>query len=250
MASNNKIDSVENVVRCKDIIKEYTMGTVTFRALNGVNLDVKRGEYVSIMGPSGSGKSTLFNAIGGLDRPSSGSVFINDVDMAQLDAKELAFLRCRTIGYIFQTFNLLKNMTALENVTLPMIFAGLSTDDAIDKGIELLKKVGLGERLHHKPNEMSGGQQQRVACARALANSPSIILADEPTGNLDSKTGKEIIELLRELNEDNNVTIISATHDLKMLDVSDRIVWIRDGVIDRVEDRANLELNVGSMEGE
>ncbi len=226
------------------------MGTVTFRALNGVNLDVKRGEYVSIMGPSGSGKSTLFNAIGGLDRPSSGSVFINDVDMAQLDAKELAFLRCRTIGYIFQTFNLLKNMTALENVTLPMIFAGLSTDDAIDKGIELLKKVGLGERLHHKPNEMSGGQQQRVACARALANSPSIILADEPTGNLDSKTGKEIIELLRELNEDNNVTIISATHDLKMLDVSDRIVWIRDGVIDRVEDRANLELNVGSMEGE
>lgn len=226
------------------------MGTVTFRALNGVNLDVKRGEYVSIMGPSGSGKSTLFNAIGGLDRPSSGSVFINDVDMAQLDAKELAFLRCRTIGYIFQTFNLLKNMTALENVTLPMIFAGLSTDEAIDKGIELLKKVGLGERLHHKPNEMSGGQQQRVACARALANSPSIILADEPTGNLDSKTGKEIIELLRELNEDNNVTIISATHDLKMLDVSDRIVWIRDGVIDRVEDRANLELNVGSMEGE
>ncbi|MHB1460585.1 MAG: ABC transporter ATP-binding protein [Armatimonadota bacterium] len=250
MASNNNIDSVENVVRCKDIIKEYTMGSVTFRALNGVNLDVKRGEYVSIMGPSGSGKSTLFNAIGGLDRPSSGSVFINDVDMAQLDAKELAFLRCRTIGYIFQTFNLLKNMTALENVTLPMIFAGLSTDEAIDKGIELLKKVGLGERLHHKPNEMSGGQQQRVACARALANSPSIILADEPTGNLDSKTGKEIIELLRELNEDNNVTIISATHDLKMLDVSDRIVWIRDGVIDRVEDRANLELNVGSMEGE
>lgn len=243
-------DSVENVVRCKDIIKEYTMGTVTFRALNGVNLDVKRGEYVSIMGPSGSGKSTLFNAIGGLDRPTSGSVFINDVDMAQLDAKELAFLRCRTIGYIFQTFNLLKNMTALENVTLPMIFAGLSTDESIDKGIELLKKVGLGERLHHKPNEMSGGQQQRVACARALANSPSIILADEPTGNLDSKTGKEIIELLRELNEDNNVTIISATHDLKMLDVSDRIVWIRDGKIDRVEDRANLELNVGSMEGE
>ncbi len=250
MSSTNQRDSVENVVRCKDIIKEYTMGTVTFRALNGVNLDIKRGEYVSIMGPSGSGKSTLFNAIGGLDRPTSGSVFINDVDMAQLDAKELAFLRCRTIGYIFQTFNLLKNMTALENVTLPMIFAGLSTDEAVDKGIGLLKKVGLGQRLHHKPNEMSGGQQQRVACARALANSPSIILADEPTGNLDSKTGKEIIELLRELNEDNNVTIISATHDLKMLDVSDRIVWIRDGLIDRVEDRANLELNVGSMEGE
>ena len=239
----------EYIVRCKDVVKEYTMGTQLVRALNGVTLDIVRGEYLSIMGPSGSGKSTLFNMIGGLDKPTSGSVFINDVDMAQLDAQELAFLRCRTIGYIFQTFNLIPVMTALENVMLPMIFGGLSTDEAIDRGIELLKLVGLGERLHHKPSELSGGQQQRVAIARALANNPQIILADEPTGNLDLRTGKEIIELLRQLNKEQGVTIISATHDLKMVDVSDRIVWIRDGRIDRVEERAAVEVRVGDVEG-
>jgi putative ABC transport system ATP-binding protein len=236
-------------VRCKDVVKEYLMGTQVVRALNGVTLDIVRGEYLSIMGPSGSGKSTLFNMIGGLDKPTGGSVFINDVDMAQLDAQELAFLRCRTIGYIFQTFNLIPVMTALENVMLPMIFGGLSTDEAIDRGIELLKLVGLGERLHHKPSELSGGQQQRVAIARALANNPQIILADEPTGNLDLRTGKEIIELLRQLNKEQGVTIISATHDLKMVDVSDRIVWIRDGRIDRVEERAAVEVHVGDVEG-
>lgn len=239
----------EYIVRCKDVVKEYMMGTQVVRALNGVTLDIVRGEYLSIMGPSGSGKSTLFNMIGGLDKPTSGSVFINDVDMAQLDAQELAFLRCRTIGYIFQTFNLIPVMTALENVMLPMIFGGLSTDEAIDRGIELLKLVGLGERLHHKPSELSGGQQQRVAIARALANNPQIILADEPTGNLDLRTGKEIIELLRQLNKEQGVTIISATHDLKMVDVSDRIVWIRDGRIDRVEERAAVEVRVGDVEG-
>lgn len=239
----------EYIVRCKDVAKEYVMGTQVVRALNGVTLDIVRGEYLSIMGPSGSGKSTLFNMIGGLDKPTSGSVFINDVDMAQLDAQELAFLRCRTIGYIFQTFNLIPVMTALENVILPMIFGGLSTDEAIDRGIELLNLVGLGERLHHKPSELSGGQQQRVAIARALANNPQIILADEPTGNLDLRTGKEIIELLRQLNKEQGVTIISATHDLKMVDVSDRIVWIRDGRIDRVEERAAVEVRVGDVEG-
>jgi putative ABC transport system ATP-binding protein len=241
--------STEYIVRCKDVVKEYLMGTQVVRALNGVTLDIVRGEYLSIMGPSGSGKSTLFNMIGGLDKPTGGSVFINDVDMAQLDAQELAFLRCRTIGYIFQTFNLIPVMTALENVMLPMIFGGLSTDEAIDRGIELLKLVGLGERLHHKPSELSGGQQQRVAIARALANNPQIILADEPTGNLDLRTGKEIIELLRQLNKEQGVTIISATHDLKMVDVSDRIVWIRDGRIDRVEERAAVEVHVGDVEG-
>lgn len=241
--------STEYIVRCKDVVKEYMMGTQVVHALNGVTLDIVRGEYLSIMGPSGSGKSTLFNMIGGLDKPTSGSVFINDVDMAQLDAQELAFLRCRTIGYIFQTFNLIPVMTALENVMLPMVFGGLSTDEAIDRGIELLKLVGLGERLHHKPSELSGGQQQRVAIARALANNPQIILADEPTGNLDLRTGKEIIELLRQLNKEQGVTIISATHDLKMVDVSDRIVWIRDGRIDRVEERAAVEVRVGDVEG-
>jgi putative ABC transport system ATP-binding protein len=237
----------EYIVRTKDLVKEYVMGDNVLRALDGVSLDIRRGEYVSLMGPSGSGKSTLFNMIGGLDKPTSGSVFINEVDIAQLDAGELAYLRCRQIGYIFQTFNLIPVMTALENVTLPMIFAGVPADEGIERGIKLLETVGLGDRLHHKPSELSGGQQQRVAVARALANDPGIILADEPTGNLDLKTGKEIIELLKRLNVEQGVTIISATHDLKMVDVSDRIVHIRDGKIERIEDRASIRLVVGEM---
>jgi putative ABC transport system ATP-binding protein len=240
----------EYVVRTKDLVKEFIMGGQVLQALKGIQLDVYRGEYISIMGPSGSGKSTLFNMVGGLDKPTHGTVFINDVDMAQLDAQELAYLRCRTIGYIFQSFNLIPVMTALENVTLPMVFAGVPQDEAIDRGVELLRTVGLGDRLHHKPTELSGGQQQRVACARALANNPSIILADEPTGNLDLRTGKEIIDLLKMLNVQKNVTVISATHDLKMLDISDRIVWIRDGTIERVEEREHVQLQVGVMEHE
>lgn len=232
----------EYVVRTRNLRKTYQMGKVLVGALRGVDLDIKRGEYISIMGPSGSGKSTLFNMIGGLDKPTEGSVYINEVDLAQLDAYELAWLRCRTIGYIFQTFNLIPVMTALENVTLPMIFAGVPEDDRKERGIELLRRVGLGDRLHHKPAELSGGQQQRVAIARAFANDPSIILADEPTGNLDLKTGKEIIGLLKELNEEKGVTVISATHDLKMIDVSDRVIWIRDGVIARIEERSKLQV--------
>ncbi len=240
----------EYIVRTKDLSRVYTMGGTEVRALDDVALDIRRGEYVSIMGPSGSGKSTLFNMIGGLDKPTRGTVFIDEVDMAQLTASELAFLRCRKIGYIFQTFNLIPVMTALENVTLPMVFAGLTTDDALDKGAGLLETVGLGDRRDHKPTELSGGQQQRVAVARALANDPAIILADEPTGNLDLRTGKEIIDLLRRMNEEKKVTIISATHDLKMIDVSDRVVWIRDGKIERIEEREDIEVQVGVMEGE
>lgn len=246
----------EFVVRTRDVHKIYLMGKVEVHALRGITLDIKRGEYISIMGPSGSGKSTLFNMIGGLDKPTSGSVYINEVDLAQLDAYELAWLRCRTIGYIFQTFNLIPVMTALENVMLPMIFAGVPEDERRDRAMELLKRVGLAERWNHKPFELSGGQQQRVAIARALANDPAIILADEPTGNLDLKTGKEIIELLKELNQEKGVTVISATHDLKMIDVSDRVIWIRDGQIARIEDRskirveAALEVEEALMEGE
>lgn len=240
----------EFTVRTRDVVKEYVMGSVVVKALDGVDLDIRRGEYISIMGPSGSGKSTLFNMIGGLDKPSSGSVFIDETDMAQLDASELAWLRCRKIGYIFQTFNLIPVMTALENITLPMIFAGVTSDEMLERGRSLLELVGLGDRLHHKPTELSGGQQQRVAIARALANNPAIILADEPTGNLDLRTGKEIIELLKRLNEEQGVTVISATHDLKMLDVSDRIVWIRDGKVERIEAREDLKLRVGEVEGE
>jgi putative ABC transport system ATP-binding protein len=240
----------EFTVRTRHLIKEYVMGTIVVKALQGIDLEVRRGEYISIMGPSGSGKSTLFNMIGGLDKPTDGRVYIDEVDIAQLDAFELAWLRCRKIGYIFQTFNLIPVMTALENVTLPMIFAGLSMDDAIDKGVELLKRVGLGGRIHHKPHELSGGQQQRVAIARALANDPAIVLADEPTGNLDLRTGRDIIMLLKQLNEEKGVTVISATHDLKMIDVSDRVIYIRDGKIDRIVHREELDLQVGRVEGE
>ncbi|MXZ75654.1 MAG: ABC transporter ATP-binding protein [Gemmatimonadetes bacterium] len=240
----------QNIVRTRGVKRVYQMGKLSLEALKGIDMEVQRGEYISIMGPSGSGKSTLFNMIGALDKPTEGKVYIDEVDVAQLDAYELAWLRCRKIGYIFQTFNLIPVMTALENVTLPMIFAGLATDEAIDKGVDLLTLVGLGERVQHKPLELSGGQQQRVAVARALANDPAIVLADEPTGNLDRKTGREIIELLRELNQEKQVTIISATHDLKMLDVSDRILWVQDGRITKNQRRDELDLDLGQIGAE
>ena len=237
------------VVRTQDVKKVYEMGDVQVAALKGADIEIEQGEYISIMGPSGSGKTTLFNMVGGLDKPSDGKVYIDDVDVAQLDAYELAWLRCRKIGYIFQTFNLIPVMTALENVTLPMVFAGLTSDEARDKGVELLKKVGLGDRVSHKPFELSGGQQQRVAVARAFANDPALILADEPTGNLDLRTGTEIIELLRQMNKDSGVTVVSATHDHKMLSVSDRVVWVRDGRVDRVVNRDELKIEVGTIDG-
>lgn len=240
-------ESTHNVVRLSEVTKSFRMGGNWLEALKGINLSIKAGEYLSIMGPSGSGKSTLFNMIGALDKPTTGRVFIDEVDVAQLDAYELAWLRCRKIGYIFQTFNLIHVMTAIENVTLPMIFAGMSRDEYMEKGLELLRLVGLAERYQHKPSELSGGQQQRVAVARALANDPTIILADEPTGNLDLNTGEEIITLLKQLSTERKVTIISATHDIKMLNVSDRVVWIRDGRIDREEDRASLKISVGQV---
>jgi putative ABC transport system ATP-binding protein len=237
-----------NIVRVKDVYKIFKLGKVEVKALQGVNLEIPRGYYISIMGPSGSGKSTLFNMIGGLDKPSSGKVFIDEVDIAQLDAYELAWLRCRKIGYIFQTFNIIQVMTALENITLPMIFAGMHNDAAVEKGLQLLELVGLGDRHHHKPFELSGGQQQRVAIARALANDPAIILADEPTGNLDLTTGEEIISLLKRLSEERKVTVISATHDFKMLNVSDQVVWIRDGTVDKIEDRDELSISIGKID--
>ncbi len=238
------------VVRTQQVKKTYEMGQIQVHALQGVDLEVYSGEYMSIMGPSGSGKSTLFNMVGGLDKPTQGKVYIDEVDVAQLDAYELAWLRCRKIGYIFQSFNLIPVMTALENVTLPMVFAGLSSDESRDKGVDLLKKVGLGDRHSHKPNELSGGQQQRVAVARALANDPAVILADEPTGNLDLRTGTEIIELLREMNTNSRVTVISATHDHKMLSVSDRVVWVKDGRVDHIANREDLDIEVTQVEGE
>jgi len=239
---------VGNIVRVSGVTKNFRLGKVEVQALKGVDLEIPTGYYISIMGPSGSGKSTLFNMIGGLDKPTTGKVFIDEVDIAQLDAYELAWLRCRKIGYIFQTFNIIQVMTALENVTLPMVFAGMNNEEAVEKGMQLLDLVGLGDRFSHKPFELSGGQQQRVAIARALANDPAIILADEPTGNLDLKTGEEIITLLKSLSKERKVTVISATHDIKMLNVSDQVVWIRDGRVDKIENRDELEISVGVVD--
>jgi len=231
------------VVRLVGVRKVFRLGKHEVEALRGINLEINEGEYISIMGPSGSGKTTLFNIIGALDKPTEGQVFIDDVDVSQLDAYELAWLRCRKIGYIFQTFNLIQVMTAIDNVTLPMIFAGMSRDEYMERGMRLLELVGLKDRAWHRPPELSGGQQQRVAIARALANDPSIILADEPTGNLDLKTGEEIIALLKRLSVERKVTIISATHDLKMVAVSDRVVMIRDGRIESIEDKRAEKFN-------
>lgn len=243
------MENPTNIVRVSKVTKDFTMGKSIVHVLKGIDLEIKTGEYISIMGPSGSGKTTLFNMIGGLDKPTAGSVFIDEIDISQLDAYELAWLRCRKIGYIFQTFNIIQVMTALENVTLPMIFAGIPDDAARDKGMELLDIVGLKTRFQHKPFELSGGQQQRVAVARALANDPAIILADEPTGNLDLTTGDEIIQLLKLLSREKGVTIISATHDLKMLNVSDRVIWVSDGRVDRIENREELSISLGQIDG-
>ena len=239
----------ETVVKTEDVVKEYRMGTTVVRALSGINIEIARGEYISLMGPSGSGKSTLFNMIGALDGPTGGRVYIDGQDMSRLSRSQIAWFRCHRVGYIFQSYNLLPVMSALENVTLPMIFAGLSNKDRNRKGEELLNLVGLGDRSHHRPDELSGGQRQRVAIARAFANDPTIILADEPTANLDTITGREIIDLIRDLNRGKGVTVISATHDLKMLDVSDRIVDIRDGLVERIRNRDEIDIEVGEVGG-
>jgi putative ABC transport system ATP-binding protein len=238
------------VVRAIEVSKDYVRGVETVHALVSVSLDIFRGEYLAIMGPSGSGKSTLFNMIGGLDKPTEGMVFIDDVDIAQLDAYELAWMRCRKIGYIFQAFNLLPTLTALENTMIPMLFANLDEDTARDKAADILARVGLGDRVFHRPSRMSGGQQQRVAIARAMANDPDIVLADEPTANLDLHTGEEVINLLKQLSHERHVTIISATHDHKMLNICDRVAWIRDGAVERIELRENLKISVGRIDGE
>ncbi|MEM2906219.1 MAG: ABC transporter ATP-binding protein [Candidatus Bathyarchaeia archaeon] len=230
------------VVETKDLAKQYILRGEVVHALKGVNITIDKGEYLSIMGPSGSGKTTLFNMIGGLDDPTSGEVLIEGIDIAKMSGRQKAALRCFRVGFIFQTFNLIPVLTAQDNVALPMIFAGMSKEERNKKAAELLTTVGLGERLHHRPTELSGGQQQRTAIARALANDPAIILADEPTGNLDLNTGFAIVQLLYRLKTERTTTVICATHDLKMIDVSDRIAWIRDGQIERIERRQTVGL--------
>jgi putative ABC transport system ATP-binding protein len=236
------------LISARGLSKVYHMGGNEIHALREVSVDIYRGEYMSVMGPSGSGKSTLFNMIGALDKPSGGTVTIGGVDLTRLTSRQRAYIRNAHIGYIFQAYNLIYSLTGLYNVMLPLLFAGLDQSAASRRATEVLQEVGLGDRLNHRPDELSGGQQQRVAIARALANSPTIILADEPTANLDLNTGEEIITLLRKLCDDHGVTVITATHDYKMLDKSDRILWIKDGGVDRLENRQDLHIRVGKVE--
>jgi putative ABC transport system ATP-binding protein len=226
--------SADVLIRVENVKKRYRTGDEELWALKGISLEIRRGEFLSIMGPSGSGKSTLFNQIGALDVPTEGKVFFEGQSVFDLSESQQAWFRCNKIGYIFQTFNLIPVMTALQNVTLPMIFQGMSQDEAEARGKAILERVGLGHRLTNKPSELSGGQQQRVAIARALANKPAVILADEPTGNLDTKTGTAIVELLQELNQDEGVTVICSTHDPKMITSSQRVCWILDGRLDKI----------------
>ncbi len=219
------------VIDIENITKEYVMGEETVRALRGVTLQIRRNEYLAVMGPSGSGKSTLMNMLGCLDTPSSGRYEFNGRNVKEMDDDELAAIRNREIGFVFQTFNLLPRADALRNVELPLIYAGMDPDSRKERAGQALNDVGLGDRIHHKPNELSGGQRQRVAIARALVNNPSIILADEPTGNLDSKTGEEIMALLEDLYLRGN-TIILVTHERDIAAHARRTIHLRDGLIE------------------
>ena len=238
----------ETIIQCRGLTKMYRMGGQEIYALRDMDLDIYRGEYLSVMGPSGSGKSTLFNMIGALDKPTGGSVTIGGVDLTKKSSLELAFIRNRHIGYIFQAFNLIPSLTASRNVMLPLLFSGMDTHEAERRAGDVLTEVGLGDRLHHRPDELSGGQQQRVAIARGLSMEPTIMLADEPTANLDLHTGDDIIRILRELCDSHGVTVITATHDHKMLDRSDRILWIKDGQKDRLQERHEINIRVGKVE--
>jgi putative ABC transport system ATP-binding protein len=239
--------SQDILIRVAQVNKQFDLGKTVVYALRNINLQIYRGEYLSIMGPSGSGKSTLFNMIGALDRPTSGEVEVAGVHLNRLSAKQLAHFRGNHIGYVFQSYNLLPAYDAVQNVCLPLLFSGRSPAEAENRAKAVLTRVGLGHRLTHRPDEMSGGQQQRVAIARALANEPAIILADEPTANLDLVTGEEIISLLSSLSKELGVTVITATHDHKMLATSDRILWVKDGAVDRLERREDLVIHVGKV---
>ncbi len=219
------------VININEIKKFYQVGTEVVKALQGVTLSINQGEYVAIMGPSGSGKSTLMNIIGALDTPTGGQYVLNGTDVSRLSDDALAEIRNKEIGFVFQTFNLLPRYTALENAMLPLIYAGVSKMDRIKRGHQVMDSVGLNDRMHHRPNEMSGGQRQRVAVARALINRPSIILADEPTGNLDSKTSVDIMRLFDEIHKQGN-TIILVTHEEDIAQHAHRIIRLRDGLIE------------------
>ena len=219
------------VIRIHEVTKIYQMGTQEVHALRGVSMTIQRGEAVAIMGPSGSGKSTLMNVIGCLDQPTSGEYFLDGEDVSQMSEDGLADVRNRRVGFIFQSFNLLARTSARENVQLPLIYAGTSLKMRRERAEEVLRAVGLGDRMDHMPNELSGGQQQRVAIARALVNRPSIILADEPTGNLDSKSGKEVMNILMDLNQEQGITVILVTHDPRLTQYVSRVLKLFDGTV-------------------
>ncbi|WP_295829650.1 ABC transporter ATP-binding protein [uncultured Winogradskyella sp.] len=221
----------DNVIEIRNIIRDFKLGQETVHVLKGIDLDIKRGDYVAIMGPSGSGKSTLMNILGCLDTPTAGSYNLNDKDVSKLSDDDLAEIRNTEIGFVFQTFNLLPRTTALENVALPMIYAGASKKERIARASTVLTDVGLDDRMDHKPNQLSGGQRQRVAVGRALVNKPSIILADEPTGNLDSKTSLEIMQLFDEIHDKGN-TVIMVTHEEEVAKHARRVIRLRDGMIE------------------
>ncbi len=235
------------LIEARGLERAYRTGDTVVYALSGVDLEIHQGEYISLMGPSGSGKTTFFNMIGAIDFPTGGEILLGGRHLDELSAPELAYLRCVNIGYIFQNYNLIEVFSALLNVMLPMRILGLGDEEASAKAEALLDRVGLGHRIHHLPGELSGGQQQRVAIARSLANDPSLLLADEPTGNLDSTTGYSIVQLLSELSDEKGVTVVSATHDHRMLDVSDRVVYLRDGQVERVVSREELNISIGSV---
>ncbi|MDO5104944.1 ABC transporter ATP-binding protein [Capnocytophaga sp.] len=220
-----------NLLEIRDIKRDFKLGSEILNVLKGIHLDIKKGEYVALMGPSGSGKSTLMNILGCLDTPTSGEYFLNGKDVSKLSDGELADIRNKEIGFVFQTFNLMPRTTALDNVALPMVYAGIKKEKRQERAREVLELVGLADRMSHKPNELSGGQRQRVAVARALVNHPSIILADEPTGNLDSKTSYEIMALFDEIHQKGN-TVILVTHEEDIAQHAHRIIRLRDGLID------------------
>lgn len=234
----------EPIIQLKDIRRHYQMGDETINALDGVSLDIHRNDYVAIMGPSGSGKSTLMNILGCLDTPSEGDYLLNGTNVSQMNDNALAEVRNREIGFVFQTFNLLPRSTALENVALPLIYAGKSRSERSKTASKVLEEVGLADRMHHRPNELSGGQRQRVAVARALVNKPSILLADEPTGNLDTRTSYDIMSLFADLHRDGQ-TIILVTHEEDIAEYAHTIIRLRDGKVESITENENIR----SIEG-
>ena len=227
-----KLKMQQSIIKLENVCKDYKMGESIVKAVCNVNLDIKRGDFLAVVGPSGSGKSTMMNLIGALDLASQGDIFLDSQNIEHLGESELAQIRGKKVGFVFQTFNLIPTLTALENIALPMIFQGTGKEEREERALQLLNDVGLSKRANHLPGELSGGERQRVAIARALANNPEVILADEPTGNLDSKTGKEIINMFKKLNKQGK-TVIMITHDLNIARQAKRIIKLRDGEIER-----------------